>query len=261
MAGEKIDYASVININDLDAKIAALQALRDAAKAAAALGVLGPQIEGLDALPMTVNGDSLGVPIDLPEGAFKNKSVPACIELYLSTAPMKKKTNKEIAAALREGGVESNANKFDTIIAGALFKLKKDGKILRFKDGWGLSSWYPAHIRGAADTESSKSTKQKGKRARKAKAKVIAEQKSASEPSPVVKRGRGETAQRIAQILRSKPELEFTPEQIAKDMSLNVQVAHMVLAKLAKNGKADKTASGNYRAVAMKPQAVHHAVM
>jgi len=84
-------------------------------------------------------------------------------KLYLSSSPMKKKTNKEIAAALRDGGVESNANKFDTIIAGALFKLKKDGKILRFKDGWGLSSWYPPHIRGAADAGSGKRTKEKRK--------------------------------------------------------------------------------------------------
>jgi hypothetical protein len=74
--------------------------------------------------------------------------------------------NPETKTALSEGGVESNAKDFDTVVAGALFSLKQAGKVLRFKDGWGLISWYPAHIRGSAPVPAKK---QNGKKKRQKK--------------------------------------------------------------------------------------------
>src|ERR1017187_2053181 len=137
MAEEKLDFTAQF-INQIRAKIAALQAVLVSVESASALGALAQPLEGISISPAgAVRGENLAVPTDLPEGAFNGKSVPACIELYLSSSPMKKKTNKEIAAALREGGVESNASNFENVVTGSLFKLKKDEKVLRFKDGWG----------------------------------------------------------------------------------------------------------------------------
>lgn len=265
MTTEKTENTSLVAslISQFEAQIAALQTAVVSLRAVQATGALG-SVSGNDALGTAVSAANLAA-IDLPEGAFKNKSIPQCIELYLSTVGMKKKTNQEITDALKEGGVESTGE-LGNSVSGALFKLRKLGKILRFKEGWGLASNYPAHIRGAADTGSDKSTKPKAKKPRakakaKSKAKAVPKSKAASQPVLVVEKKRGETAERIVQILRSKPDAEFTPQQVAKDVSLNVKIAHMVLAKLAKSGKADKTASGNYRAITAKPQATHHAVM
>src|ERR1700674_4730264 len=98
----------------VEARIAAWQAVLVSLKSALALDPGGQMPEGID-LPSASAAQKGAHPMDLREGAFYGKSVPACIELYLSSAPMKKKTNKEIAAALREGGVESNANLENTV--------------------------------------------------------------------------------------------------------------------------------------------------
>lgn len=140
MAEEKMDFTAQF-INQIKAKVSALQAVLASVESAAAVGALG-SVEGADPASPIANGgrsDTFGVPMDLPQGAFLGKSVPACIELYLS-AVRKKKTNKEIVDALRAGGVESNS-KLENTVNGALFRLKNEGKILRFDDGWGLSSW------------------------------------------------------------------------------------------------------------------------
>jgi hypothetical protein len=245
MAEEKLNYTAQF-VNQIKAQIAALQTVLASVESASAVGALQP-LEGISISPTgPVRGESLGIPTDLPEGAFNNKSVPACIELYLSSAPMKKKTNKEIAAALHEGGVESNASKFDTVIAGALFKLKKDGKILRFKDGWGLSEWYPAHIRGAADAGPSKRPKKKTKRDerknRSAKSKASAAPVIATEST----KPKGKAADQIVELLRSKPEHEYPLEEVAKHTGLGVKFARLTLGKLMKAGRVRMTAPATY---------------
>lgn len=266
MAEDKKEHTSVLNINELDAKIAALQALREAMKAAQALGVLGPLIEGVGTFQAAANGDASG-PIDLPEGAFNNKSVPACIELYLSSAPMKKRTNKEIVAALREGGVETNAGNFDTTVAAALFKLKQAGKVLRFKDGWGLTSWYPAHIRGSAPVPAKK---QSGKKKRQKKsvspAGTPSSKKAASvspsqpnesvtaKPSVWKEAPEGASAQeRIVDLLRSKPNTEFSGADVASALpDIKRNVIGLILGRLTdvRRKVAERTPAGNYRIVA-----------
>lgn len=231
---------SVINLSEIKAKIAALQAIVASVESAAAIGALG-KIEGLDT---AVRNDAQGVPVDLPEGAFMGKSVPACIELYLS-AVRKKKTNKEIAAALKEGGVESNAKEFDTVVAGALFGLKQAGRVLRFKDGWGLAEWYPAHIRGATTTPIKKTSKKKKKAAgttEKATAKA--------ETSP--QSGGASAQERIVGLLRSKPDTEFSGDDVARAFpDIKRNIVQLVLGRLtdARRKVAEKTESGKYRIV------------
>jgi hypothetical protein len=250
MANDKLDYAWFIS--DIDAKIAALQALRASFQAAAALGALGQQAGGLEpAGVLPVRNGAPGIPHDLPEGAFMGKSVPACIELFLS-AVKKKKTNKEIAEALREGGVESNAKDFDSVITGALFGLKQAGKVLRFKDGWGLAEWYPAHIRGVA---AAPATKKSGSKKRKKKLKRDTEPVAATDkevqsrhpksvPADVVI----STQDRIVELLRSKPNVEFSPQEIVASLpDVKANVIHLLLGRLTDRKKAERTASGSYR--------------
>ncbi len=159
MASEKPEGSSFIKAF-FEAKIAKWQAALDAFMAA-------QEAEGADlgALAPAVSVDA-GYPIDLPKGAFHNKSVPVCVELYLSAGKVRR-TNKEIAAALDKGGVVSYAKNFDAVINSALFDLKKAGKVLRFDDGWGMAEWYPAHIRASASNGAPKAPKKKTKKTKK----------------------------------------------------------------------------------------------
>jgi ribosomal protein S25 len=212
-----------------EARIAAWQAVLASLKSALALDPGGQTFEGLDlsSVAASQNGEA-GQPIDLPEGAFLGKSVPVCIKLYLSAA-RKKKTVKEIAAALREGGVESKSENFENNVTSALARLKAAGEILRFKDGWGLSEWYPVHIRGAAPSAVRRIPKKGKKLARK----------NTARKSPTA-------SDRIIELLRTKPEREYSPEEIAQHIGVGVQVARLILGTLRKSGKVKISAPGMY---------------
>src|SRR5580698_4809299 len=82
----------------------------------------GAAVEGIELPSVSLSNGDLGQPMDLPDGAFFGKSIPACVKLYMSAAK-KKKTIKEIAAALREGGVESTSDNFESVVTGALNRL------------------------------------------------------------------------------------------------------------------------------------------
>ena len=250
MVTEKLDYVTFIN--DIKAKVAALQALLVSVESAAALGALGQAIDGgdLSLSQAAASGDS-GIPIDLPEGAFNGKSVPASVELYLSAAK-KKKTNKEIAAALREGGVESNASNFENVVTGALFGLKKAGKVLRFKDGWGLAEWYPAHIRAVTPAGSVKRGKKKGRKS--------TPKDKTNKTAPVTSQRANDRAQTISpslvppkkaneralEYLQTKPEAEHSLADVAKHIGMGTFGARLILGKLVKAGKVRMSAPGMY---------------
>ena len=242
MATDNLDIIAAF-IADIEAKIASLRAVLVSLQSASALGALGT---GLDvslssSTPSGFNGD-MGQPLDLPEGAFYGKSVPACIELYLSSVK-KKKTNKEIADALHKGGVESNASKLDNTVNGALFKLKQDGKVLRFKNGWGLSSWYPAHIRAVTPAPSAKRGKKKSKKNERkaAPAKPPASLTQANQSGP-----KGKASDLILEVLRADPKLEFTLEEIAAGAKLGVKFTRLSLGKLVKAGHVLMSSPGFY---------------
>jgi hypothetical protein len=247
MASEKLDSTSLKA--SIEAKISAWQAVLDALAVAQATDVADFGVAATSAVP----GD-LGRPIDLPKGAFHGKSVPVCVELYLSAGKVKR-TNKEIAAALKKGGVESNAKDFDTVVNGALFGLKKAGKALRFDDGWGLAEWYPAHIRAVTPVvgNGSKKTAKKGKRkpARKsttAKPAVgpLAEptvKSTAKPPSPPA----AKPSARIDELLHSKPGMEYGLDTIAQTLGLGTKFVRLTLGKLAKAGRVEKTPENMYR--------------
>lgn len=229
----------------VEAKIAAWQAVLEALAFAQATD--GAAF-GAPATPI-VSSD-LGLPIDLPKGAFYGKSVPACVELYLSAGKVKR-TNKEIAAALKKGGVESNAKDFDTVVNGALFGLRKAGKVLRFDDGWGLAEWYPAHIRAVTPVSANES-KKKTKRGKKKPPRKAAPSSPAVAPAvkpaakpptqPAVK-----PAARIEELLRSKPGTERGLDEIAQTLGIGAKFARLTLGKLIKAGKVEKTPEDLYR--------------
>ena len=122
-------------------------------------------------------------PVELPVGAFLNKSLPAAIRLYLS-AIKKKQTTAEIAAALKEGGVESTSENFDRVVKSSLGGLKAKGDVLRFKDGWAQAELFnPSMRKRLADGQ-----KAAPKRAVKKKAKVKTKPKAAAAPARLPRR-------------------------------------------------------------------------
>jgi hypothetical protein len=225
-----------------EARIAAWQAVLASVRSALTLDS-GGTVDGINAaLPQ--NGD-LGQPMDLPDGAFYGKSVPACIELYLS-AVKKKKTNKEIAAALKEGGVESNASTFSNTVTAALFKLKTDGTVLRFKDGWGLSAWYPANIRGSLGATPKKSgAKKKGKKS-KAKASSVVTAKLDSAKVTEIAKPEENMESRILKFFKANHR-ELPASEIATALGVKIQTAHLMLGKLTHQGKVEKLSTGNFK--------------
>ena len=182
MASEKLDFAEVLGV--LETKRAALDTLIESFKAALSVGALGhPGDIELSAIAPSQPGVSAtnGGPVELPTGAFLNKSFPAAVALYLSAAK-KKQTVREIATALKEGGLESTARNFEAIVTGALHRLKAAEKVLRFPDGWALAEFYPDHIRASV----SQSSKAKTKKKRKPRKKYDGQASEGTRPAHVV---------------------------------------------------------------------------
>ena len=236
MATENFDVTTAF-IADIEKKIAALQAILVSLKSASNLGALGSAVEGIELSSGSSSSPSDMVPIDLPEGAFLGKSVPACVKLYLSAAK-RKKTIKEIASALREGGIESTSDNFDNVVTGALFRLKKAGEVIRFKDGWGLPEWYPAHIRAAAPSGASKRVvkKKARKSARKAEANLVSTHPPKSKASDLT-----------LELLRSGKKIEYGLMDVGAHLGMGMQGARVVLGRLIHAGKVEKTAHETYR--------------
>jgi len=180
----------------LDAKIAALQSLRDSYVSALSVGALGQGNVDVSALMQTTSNSgtptgqpaSVGGPIELPTGVFRNKGLSDAIRTYLSIA-RRKQTTKEIAAALKEGGLASTATDFERNLRVTLYRLKDAGELLNFKDGWDLASSYPESFRQRMVQNSDSTPKRKRKRKRRtatskvAKIKKVQATKNESEPA------------------------------------------------------------------------------
>ena len=143
MTSESIDFNEVLTI--LEEKRSALDTLIANLKAVMSVGALG--LPGNNEA-FFQNEVPSGGPVNLPTGAFLNKSTPAAVTLYLS-AVKKKQTASEIAMGLKNGGFESTSKNFEPTIKTALYRLRKVEKVLRFPDGWALAEFYPDHIRAS----------------------------------------------------------------------------------------------------------------
>src|SRR5688572_32188371 len=131
----------------IDAKIAALKEFRESYLRAVSVGAFG-QSGDLDTSSFSTAsiGRSSDQPIDLPTGAFLNKSMPEAIKL-LFAATKKKQTPKDVTIALKDGGFESTARNFEKTVTGTMYRMKDQGTLLKFKDGFGLAELYPEHLR------------------------------------------------------------------------------------------------------------------
>lgn len=226
----------------VESRIAAWQAVYNSLKAAMALDV-GGGTEGIDLSSIAQNGE-FGQPVDLPEGAFLGKSIPVCIKLYLSSVK-KKKTVREIAVALRDGGVETTADNFESPVTTALNRLKAAGEVLRFKDGWGLPEWYPAHIRGAAPTTSTPKRGRKKTKGKKAKTQVVETGIHSQSVAPAVPKK--PINDRILDALRSDKKAEYSLAEIGEQIGMGIFGTRLNVSKLVKAGKVEKTANEMYR--------------
>ena len=261
MSTEPVDYMAILA--DLEAKKAALEHTIASFRQALSIGALGLNLTDASVGMQDAVGHSFSTG-EVPDGAFLGKSIPEAAKLYLEIIK-KKQTTREIAEALQKGGMESTSKKnWFPIVHAAIVRAYKAGGIVKVGNQWGLPGWYPKGIITAQPHR--KRAKNPGKNVQtKSTIKAKTEQKLASSitppPKPVpITRKKGATAERIIQILKSKPGMELAPQQLAKQLDLDVQVTHMVLATLVKSSKAEKTASGNYRAAAAMPQATHAVV-
>jgi len=227
---------------DLDASIASLERAYGATVSD----------DGLSKPTMLSGTDQM--PTELPRGAFLGKSLPAAVKLYLS-AMKKKQTIREIATALREGGVESTSGNFENVITGCLNRMKSNGELLRFKEGWGLPEFYPESLRARLSQEGTpkqKSTKKKDKKKSPKVAKPT-KQNADVEPKPVVFEGTrpksGESLdQRIEKIARLHPGERFTLQEVANALpDVLPKVVALTLGRMAKSHGWEKGKDGKYR--------------
>ena len=233
---EKIDYAALLS--DLEAKKAALEASIATLKSAMALGVLGQAAEGLDLSSASASSPiENGVPVELPHHAFLGASVPSAIKTYLQVVK-KKQTIKEIATALKEHGMESTSDSFEGVVTGALNRLKVAGEVLRFKEGWGLSAWYPASFRSQVNTT---------KPARKGK-KRTAKKKQQPEVQANSEHSKPSVPNQIAELLTKKKGTPLSAEQIKQELGGQVRGLHMILGGMVLRKAIMKTESGMYSA-------------
>ncbi|MGC1129367.1 MAG: hypothetical protein WA875_07395 [Candidatus Acidiferrales bacterium] len=227
-----------VNLAAVEAKITALQALAASWRAAIAVGALGPVSD----VPLgTLSERDSQQPIELPQGAFRGMSIPAAIKLFLSAAK-RKQTIKQIADALKDGGMETTSASLVGVVTGALNRLK-DKEVLRFKDGWDLAEHYNEHLR-ARLTKDKGAKVQKRKRGRSRKAKQNVESKSKGTPHQ--DKQEKSVPQRMFDALSGK---ELSAAEIASAVGIKSNVAALLMGKLVANKWAEKTAGGKYRAI------------
>jgi hypothetical protein len=102
---------------------------------------------------------------DLPVGVFRGKGVKEAIVIYLE-ATRRKQTNKEIAAGLEAGGIATTSANFESTVATALMRLRTDGLVLRFPDGWDLAAQYPESLRNRLQKDAPAKRKKGGRKAK-----------------------------------------------------------------------------------------------
>jgi hypothetical protein len=203
MATEAKDNEFTVAINQLLAKRALIDAT--IANLVALSGGIMPSLD--TGTPYTPLGGADAQPTELPQGAFLNKSLPAAVKLYLSSV-VKKQSIREIATALREGGVESTSDNFEGVITGCLHRMKANGELLKFKDGWALAERYPAHIRASLSQEGAPKRKTAVKKSKKAA-------KGAKPPKPL-----SDTPKRPSIAIPSKQGLEHRIEEFVHSRKL-----------------------------------------
>jgi len=231
-----MDYGAFLA--DLEAKRAALDAAISSVKTA--MWALGTA-EAVASYANTATTVNLAIHnSDIPAGAFLRKSIPEAAKLYLA-AVKKKQTTKEIAKALLEGGMETNAKDFETTVKTGLHRVSKNtGEFVRLKGGtWGLAEWYPAAMR-----TSPKQEKPKGRKAKKSKSKDS--KATADKPNAASESQGPHLSDRILELLRVHPKEEFTKDHVSQTLGVSGQVISPALARLVRKGSVRMPSSHTY---------------
>lgn len=259
MSTQPLDYATILA--DLEAKRAALDAT--IASLRAAMGAAN--VSDVRGLPTDLGGatQTVGVSItgnDIPDGAFFGKSLPEATRLLLEISK-KKLTTREIAEGLRKGGVETTSSDFPGIVHAVLKRARKapNSSIVRVGSHWGLKEWWPKGIvsSGAPAKPQKKRKKKPAKTGKTAEASGTAPAVPKTTPQPKNSRQSAPNAtKQMEMLLRSEPKAEFSAEDMAANYSLHLRVAMMLLGKLIKEGRAEKTEAGKYRYPATRQAAV-----
>ncbi len=233
-----LDYGAVLA--DLEAKRSALDQTIASLRSLMGGGALainaGDSIMGMaDNISLSLHGG------EVPAGAFHGKSVPEAAKLYLSLVKQKKST-REIAEALVKGGMESNSKNFETTVAGGLYRaFNTTGEIVRVKGAWGLAEWWPAGVRASQGKgKSSKAKKSRKQKSVKAAAKVASTHTESN--------GHQKPQERISEFLRSNPTKIYTPQEVSKELGIEINPTLLTLGRLAAKNVAEKIESGKYRA-------------
>jgi hypothetical protein len=239
-----IDYGAILS--DLEAKKAAIEAAIAGLKAM--MGAMGTT-EGVSFLKTAATLMSPSIHGgDIPAGAFLRKSIPEAAKLYLATVK-RKQTTKEIADALIEGGMETNAKNFEITVGTGLYRVsKKTGEFVRLKGGaWGLSEWYPSAMRVSPEKrEKRKGRKSKPKQIQPRESKIVRLAEK-SEPT-AADEGHHPTklSDRAAAFINKHPNEQFTAKQLSEQFGIDIKVISMLMGRLVKNGVIRMSAPGAF---------------
>lgn len=231
----------------VEAKIAAWTAVATAYRAAASLdgpvGEPGAIVRGV----MTAAGASRfhaqgHSKTDLPVGVFRDKSIREAIAIYLG-AGRRKQTNKAITLGLQNGGIATTSTNFEATVATALHRMKEDGEVLRFPDGWDLASSYPDNLRNRLE----KDAKPKGKARRKVaknhervKPRQGAEQKREKPQGPTLDA-------RILEFLDAASPQYHSPKSVGAAIDeTDANRLSLAFARLTRYGKVTRNGDGHY---------------
>jgi hypothetical protein len=231
----KVDYGAILA--DLEAKKAVLEQAITSFRAAMAAGALGVS-EGTSYVNL---GAALASPVGIPAGAFLGKNIPDAAKLYLSMVKQKK-TSQEIAAALKEGGMESTSKNFEGMVHSILTRASKNyGEIVKVGRAWALAEWYPPAIRAAVSQENQKGRRPRRGRPRKNESKASVSSGEQQTPKP---------KERVLQALRNHQGIEMSLQELADHLRMPARAINMVLVGLEQQKVIQRTSNGKYRTAA-----------
>jgi hypothetical protein len=183
---------------------------------------------------------------EIPEGAFLAKSIPEAAKLYLQIVK-KKSTTRDIAEALRRGGMESTSTNFQGIVHAVINRYwKAGGDIVKLdKSTWGLAAWYPTGVRATAPER-----RPTGKKRGRPKGKTAKTPKEPLEPRPQAEPSKPGLEQQIEALFLADRPKTFTIDGIAGALGIKAKGLPLTLGRMVKKGKAQKT-EGGYSAVGL----------
>jgi len=241
MPDNVMDYQAMLA--DMEAKKAALEQAIAHLRAAIVAGALGQTVD-TSITPatgsLTLTGASPG---SIPHGAFLGKSIVESIILYLATV-RKRSLPSEIVKGLKKGGITSTSKHFPIVVRNTMGRLKNEGKLLVFDDGWGLPEWVHEGLRSRVEQQTKVQPKKRGAKKKTRKAKTKAEKPAKSTKDSESPRPK----ELIEKYFSSHAGTEVSAKELAQKLNIKRRGLILVMSQMARKGLLEKTASGKFRA-------------